>query len=116
MVENILRGISEYLPFSKGVIQRQMSYKIGFFMRTIGGLIQVLIMYYLWMAIFNSSPTGEINGFTSREMVLYVIISYITASIVEAYIEGTISSEIRDGSIATYLIKRKRWNKHRNVK
>ena len=104
-MENLLKGISEYLPFTKGVIQRQMSYKIGFFMRTIGGLIQVLIMYYLWMAIFNSSPTGDINGFTSQEMVLYVIISYITASIVEAYIEGTISSEIRDGSIATYLIK-----------
>lgn len=104
-MENLFKGISEYLPFSKGVIQRQMSYKIGFFMRTIGGLIQVLIMYYLWMSIFNSSPTGEINGFTAKEMVLYVIISYITSSIVEAYIEGTISSEIRDGSIATYLIK-----------
>lgn len=63
-MENLLKGISEYLPFTKGVIQRQMSYKIGFFMRTIGGLIQVLIMYYLWMAIFNSSPTGDINGFT----------------------------------------------------
>lgn len=97
--------IEEYFPFARSVIQRRMSYKIGFLMRIVGGLLQVLIMYYLWMAIFNSSSNGQVMGFTSSEMVVYIIISYITAQIININIEGTIASEIRDGSIAVNLIR-----------
>ena len=61
----LFNDISNYIPFGKSVIQRRMSYKVGFFMRIVGGLIQVLIMYYLWVAIFNSSSSSIINGFNS---------------------------------------------------
>lgn len=70
-MKNLFSDMEEYFPFARSVIQRRMSYKIGFLMRIVGGLLQVLIMYYLWMAIFNSSPNGQIKGFTSSEMVVY---------------------------------------------
>lgn len=101
----IRNEISMYLPFGKSVIQRQMSYKIGFFMRIIGGLVQVMIMYYLWVAIFNSEATGVIQGFTKNEMITYVIISYIVMQMINISIEWTISDDIRSGSIAMNLIK-----------
>lgn len=104
-MKRLLSDIEEYFPFTKSVIQRRMSYKIGFFMRIIGGLLQVLIMYYLWMAIFNSSISEEIKGFTSSEMVIYIVISYITSQIINITIEGTVASEIRDGSVAVNLIR-----------
>lgn len=104
-MKSLFVDISEYFPFARSVIQRRMSYKIGFVMRIIGGLLQVLIMYYLWMAIFNSSVTGQIKGFTSDEMVVYIIMSYITSQVININIEGIISFEIRDGSIAVNLIR-----------
>ena len=97
--------VEEYFPFARSVIQRRMSYKIGFLMRIVGGLLQVLIMYYLWMAIFNSSTNAQIKGFTSSEMVVYIVISYITAQVININIEGTIAYEIRDGSVAINLIR-----------
>lgn len=104
-MKNLFNEMEEYFPFARSVIQRRMSYKIGFLMRIVGGLLQVLIMYYLWMAIFNSSPNGQIKGFTSSEMVVYIIISYITAQVININIEGTIAYEIRDGSVAVNLIR-----------
>lgn len=104
-MKNLFIDISEYFPFARSVIQRRMSYKIGFLMRIVGGLLQVLIMYYLWMAIFNSSVNGQIKGFTSAEMVVYIVISYITSQVININIEGTIAYEIRDGSIAVNLIR-----------
>lgn len=104
-MKNLFNGMEEYFPFARSVIQRRMSYKIGFLMRIVGGLLQVLIMYYLWMAIFNSSTNGQIKGFTSSEMVVYIIISYITAQVININIEGTIAYEIRDGSVAVNLIR-----------
>lgn len=104
-MKNLFSDMEEYFPFARSVIQRRMSYKIGFLMRIVGGLLQVLIMYYLWMAIFNSSPNGQIKGFSSSEMVVYIIISYITAQVININIEGTIAYEIRDGSVAVNLIR-----------
>lgn len=104
-MKNLFSDMEEYFPFARSVIQRRMSYKIGFLMRIVGGLLQVLIMYYLWMAIFNSSPNGQIKGFTSSEMVVYIIISYITAQVININIEATIAYEIRDGSVAVNLIR-----------
>jgi len=104
-MKNLFSDLEEYFPFARSVIQRRMSYKIGFLMRIVGGLLQVLIMYYLWMAIFNSSLNGQIKGFTSSEMVVYIIISYITAQVININIEATIAYEIRDGSVAVNLIR-----------
>lgn len=97
--------ISMYLPFGRSVIQRQMSYKVGFFMRILGGLVQVLITYYLWVAIFNSSETGVVQGFTKNDMIVYVIITYIVMQMINISMEWTIADDIRSGSIATNLIK-----------
>ncbi|NLK96130.1 MAG: hypothetical protein GX275_13250 [Clostridiales bacterium] len=101
----LFNDISNYIPFGKSVIQRRMSYKVGFFMRIVGGLIQVLIMYYLWVAIFNSSSSSIINGFNSSEIIVYVIMSYITSQIINVSMDWTISDDIITGSIATNLIK-----------
>lgn len=97
--------ISMYLPFGRSVIQRQMSYKVGFFMRILGGLVQVMITYYLWVAIFNSSETGVVQGFTKNDMIVYVIITYIVMQMINISMEWTIADDIRSGSIATNLIK-----------
>lgn len=104
-MRKILSDISNYVPFGRSVIQARMSYKVGFFMRIVGGLIQVLIMYYLWLAIFNSSSSDTINGFTSSEMIIYVIMSYITAQLISISNEWAIADDILTGSIATNLIK-----------
>ena len=94
-----------YLPFAKTVIQKRLSYKLSFFMRIFGGALQVLIMYYLWMAIYDNSATGNLYGFTRVDMITYVIISYITSKSILANIEGTMAAEIRSGEIAMNLIK-----------
>lgn len=94
-----------YLPFGKSVIQRRMSYKIGFLMRIIGRLIEVSIMYFLWIAIFNSSKSGVINGFNKEEIVIYILMSFITTQLISVNMDWTISDDIVTGSIATNLIK-----------
>lgn len=102
---SLIRSFKDYWPFSASVIQRRLRYKISFFMRILGGLIQVLIMYYLWMAIYDSSPSGSLYGFTRIDMITYIVISYITSKIISVNVEWTIAGEIRDGSIAINLIR-----------
>lgn len=104
-MHSILSSFTDYWPFAQSVIQRRLRYKLSFFMRILGGLLQVLIMYYLWMAIYNNSTTGTMYGFTRTDMVTYVVISYIASKIINVGVEWTIAGEIRDGSIAINLIR-----------
>lgn len=104
-MRSMSKGISKYTPFLKSTIQARMSYKFDFFMRIFGGLIQLMILYYLWMAIFNSSKTGVIEGFSSAEMIVYIIMTFITSQIINISIEWEIAEDIDRGDIAINLIK-----------
>lgn len=101
-VKNII-GI--YVPFTKSIIQKRLSYKLTFIMRVISGVIQVFVSYYLWKAIYESSTSNELNGFSMYEMIIYVVISYITNQLIQINMDPVIGEEIRNGSIAMNLLK-----------
>lgn len=104
-MKEIVNEITKYFPFMRNVFQRKMAYKMSFFMKIIGGLVQLLINFYLWNAIFSSSPSETINSFTSIEITEYIIMSFITSQIININIEWTIADDIVSGTIATYLTK-----------
>ncbi len=65
----------------------------------------LFVTFYLWKAIYRSSDSMIIKGFSLNEMIVYVLISFITAIIVNADIVYLISGEVKDGSIAINLIR-----------
>lgn len=65
----------------------------------------MFIYYYLWMAIYASTPSGELGGFTRNEMVVYVFMSYMISDLVMVGISSNIGKDVVDGSVAIHLIK-----------
>jgi len=65
----------------------------------------LFVTFYLWKAIYKSSDSMIIKGFTLNEMIVYVLISFITSIIISADISYSISREVKDGSIAINLIR-----------
>jgi ABC-2 type transport system permease protein len=94
-----------YWPFSKGVIQTIMSYRINFFMFVFGNLMRTFVLYYLWKAVFLSSSSSTLNGFTLNDMIIYIFMSSLTAGTISTGTDGDIGQEVKDGSIAMNLIK-----------
>ncbi|GAB6109679.1 ABC transporter permease [Fusibacter bizertensis] len=99
------RILKTYLPFTKGVIQSFMSYGINFFVYILGDLLQTVVLIYIWYAIFNSSTTPIIQGFTFAQMVGYVIISTMTNMLISNEVHWDISHDVQSGAIAMNLIK-----------
>lgn len=96
-----------YLPFVLNTIKRNMAYKGAFFIRLISRFFTVLVTYYLWKAIFTSSVTSEIQGFTFEEMTTYITLNFITGIItgISGPIALNIATDVSDGSIAIQLIR-----------
>lgn len=102
-----LTRIGCYIPFAVNTVKRNMAYRGAFFIRLISRFFTVLVTYYLWKAIFQSSTTPEIQGFTFQEMTAYIMINFVTGIItgISGPIALNIASDVTDGSIAIQLIR-----------
>lgn len=97
--------LKTYLPFATNEFQRILSYKANVLMFIIGDGLILLATYFLWRAIYQSSPEQIINGFTYSEMIIYVLMSFMVAGLINTDIGYSVSSEVKDGSIAMNLIR-----------
>lgn len=104
-INNLSRGLSMYLPFTKNVIKDNLAYKGTFYLTLFCKILSVFITYYLWRAIFDSSSSGVISGFTRDDMVTYLFMSFVCSNIVITSMTTKIGSDVTDGSIAINLIK-----------
>lgn len=104
-MSNIKKKFRLYWPFSRGVIQTIMSYRINFFMFVFGNMMRTFVLYYLWKAVFISSSTNNLNGFSLSDMIIYLFMSSVTAGTISSGTDRDIAQEVHDGSIAMNLIK-----------
>lgn len=97
--------LKTYLPFTKGVIQAFMAYRANFYVYILGDLFQTMVLLYIWFAIFSSSKSDVIQGFTFEEMIVYVVMSTLTGMLIANDVHWEISNDVRTGTIAMNLIK-----------
>ena len=101
----MMKDLKVYLPFAKNSFQRLIAYKANVIMFMFGDGLMLAVTYYLWRAIYESSTSEVINGFTMNEMIIYVIISFLTMLITSVDISYPIAEEVKNGSIAVNLIR-----------
>lgn len=97
--------IKSYLTFTKNTFQKNLSYRANAIIFFLGELMLLFVTFYLWKAIYRSSDSMIIKGFSLNEMIVYVLISFITSVIINSDIGYSISREVKDGSIAINLIR-----------
>lgn len=100
-----LREIKTYFTFTNSVIKTILSYRANVLMFILGDSMILAVTYYLWKAIFNSSPDRILNGFSFEEMILYVLLSFVVAIMINPEINSVVYREVKDGSIAMNLIR-----------
>ncbi len=94
-----------YLPFASNELKRQLAYRGAFYLFMFISTFGSFISYFLWMAIYKSSPQNTLGGFTKNEMITYVFMVYVTSSIVTISIADWVSDDVVKGTVAMNLIK-----------
>lgn len=99
------KKLKTYLPFAVNVFQRYLSYRANVLIFILGESMMLAVTYYLWKAVYASSAESIIKGFSVNEMIIYVLISFLTSLIISVDISYDIYREVKDGSIAINLIR-----------
>jgi ABC-2 type transport system permease protein len=82
-----------YLAVMRGSIMVGVVYRFGY----------LGVAYYLWKSIYQHADT--IRGLTFNETFLYVGLGSAIFILLKTYVDWFMNYEIREGSIASYLIK-----------
>lgn len=100
-----MKSLLKYLPFYRAGYQSFLAYKFEVLIWVFGDFVFLLITYFLWNAIYQSSPNDVINGFNFQEMVIYIFIARIVTDMIHVELLWIIGDDIKTGSIAMQLIK-----------
>lgn len=98
-----------YKPFFRAGAMDCLAYKFNILGWLVVSVLQVACIFFLWIGVYKSSPDGinsVINGFTFKEMLVYVtfinIFNFVSLSSDTMYF---ISDDIKTGTIAMSFVK-----------
>lgn len=93
----------QYILVAKNTWDEYMQYRLNFVMWRVRNVLRLLIVYFLWFAIF--SNRGELFGYNQSQILTYILLSSIVGSIVFSTKTQDIGEEINSGDLSNLLIK-----------
>lgn len=100
-----MKKIKSYMPFATNSFQAKLAYKGDTIMFILGQSVLIVVTAFLWRAIYSSSEDSILNGFNLTEMIVYMLVAFLTNLVISNRCINTIYTEIKDGSVAMSLIK-----------
>ncbi len=90
-------------------LKKALTYRVTFWIRHIlGTLTELTIAYFLWEALFARAPSGPgiktLAGYSFHGILYYYLFAALGSRVVWGSLQGSISTEIYDGSLNRYLL------------
>ncbi|HKL80636.1 MAG TPA: ABC-2 family transporter protein [Mobilitalea sp.] len=93
------------LALMKAGIIEQIHFRSSVFIIFLGNLIYLLIVYFLWKAIFASSGSQIVNGMTFEDTMIYLVLAMALFNFMEVFLVFNIGRNIQSGKIILDIIK-----------
>lgn len=80
-------------------------YRTYFLLTIFSNAIYMVIMYFLWDAIFAGVDGGIINGMTFKQTFIYLALAGTISSIIVSFTEWNMSHDIQTGNVAVWFVR-----------
>jgi ABC-2 type transport system permease protein len=97
------RSWRAYTGIATRSMQNTLAYRLSYIVNFASSFVLLIAMYALWSAIY--AGREELAGMSWTQMKTYLIISFISNSLLSYYSESRISGKILDGSVSADLLK-----------
>jgi len=95
--------MKQYLYILKGAMQSNFAYRAATLINLSANLLYIIILYYLWQAIY--ADKEQLNGLTFEHTFLYLVIAATLFNIYRTFTDYHISFDVTSGDIVNYLLK-----------
>lgn len=84
--------------------QKQITFRFTIISYRVGELAESIGLICMWLVIFATSDV-VIKGFTSSEMVTYLILGNLFVACTRNFLDGFVARDIFDGTLSMFLIR-----------
>lgn len=83
--------------------QRSLTHRFSIVAYRIGEIIELLFLIIMWTALYKN--TSAISGYTLSEMITYILIGNLIATITRNFMTEFVAREIHEGALSLFLVK-----------
>ena len=100
------------LALTRAGMIESLSFRLGTFVTVLGNIIYLMLVYFLWKAIYASSGRETVSGMTFSDTMIYLVLASALFSFMEMYIVWDMSRSIQSGKIVLDLLKPMKYRKY----
>ena len=100
------------IALTRGGIMESLYFRLGIFVTLFANLIYLVLVYYLWKAIYASSGSDVVNGMSFNDTMIYLILATALFNFLEMFVVWDMSRSIQSGKIVLDLLKPMRFRKY----
>ena len=97
--------LKKYLALTRAGIMETLQFRLSFVVMVIGNLLYLIVVYFLWDAIYESAGTDVVNGMTFTDTLIYLVLATALFNFMEMYAVWEIGRNIQSGKIVLDLLK-----------
>lgn len=97
--------LKKYITLTKARIMESLQFRLGTFVMALGNILYLIVVYYLWKAIYASAGTDSVNGMTFSDTLIYLVLATALFNFMEMYTVWEMGRSIQSGKIVLELLK-----------
>ncbi|WP_199423216.1 ABC transporter permease [Actinotalea solisilvae] len=92
-----------YRAMAAAAFKSLLAYRLQFFLGLLGSMFLLLSLLYLWRTILRED--GSALGFAWPDMKAYLLVGFVSGTVVSTYTDWRMALRIQDGAVAVDLTK-----------
>lgn len=96
--------MKKYLSIFRISLEQEFVYKLNFVMWRVRNIVQILIFFFLWNAVFEGRQ-GELFGYDKSKILTYAFLLIIIRAVVLASKSTDVAGQIAGGELSNFLVK-----------
>ncbi|MDE6433865.1 MAG: ABC-2 family transporter protein [Lachnospiraceae bacterium] len=98
-------NLKKYVSFTRAGIIESLQFRLATVVMVIGNLLYLIVVYFLWKAIYASAGTDVVNGMTFTDTLIYLVLATALFNFMEMYTVWEMGRNIQSGKIVLDLLK-----------
>ena len=98
-------SIKRYITLTRAGVIENLQFRLSMIIMVVGNLLYLILIYYLWKAIFASAGTDVVNGMTFSDTLIYLVLATSLFGLMNMYIVWMMGRDIQSGKIVLDLLK-----------
>ena len=87
-----------------GVIEN-LQFRLSSVIMVVGNLLYLIVIFFLWKAIYASAGTDVVNGMTFSDTLIYLVLATALTGFMNMYTVWMMGRDIQSGKIVLDLLK-----------